>query len=65
VNAEGDIGIVYEEAPGVYCPGARSHQARGTDQACLERPDYRCIDRMAHPKIIGVDEQQTSIVRVS
>src|SRR5215213_6302424 len=46
-------------------PGARDHHAAGVDDAFLERADDGLVDGMAHPEIVGVDEQQAGIGRVS
>jgi hypothetical protein len=46
-------------------PRARDHHAAGPDDAFLERTDDGLVDGMAHPEIVGVDQQQAGIGRVS
>src|SRR5215211_6012795 len=46
-------------------PGARDHHAAGADDAFLERADDGHVDGMAHPEIVGVDEQQAGTGGVS
>jgi hypothetical protein len=47
MNPEGNIGIFPEQMHGGQSPGAGRHQARGTNQACLERTEDGLINRVA------------------
>ena len=57
VNAKGDFGVICEETHGVQSPGAGRHQGGGADYTFIQYTKDCLIHRMAHPKIIGVDDQ--------
>jgi hypothetical protein len=57
VNTEGNFGVSCKEAHGVQRPGTGDHQAGGTNHTFLQRAKDGLIDRMAHPEIIGIDNQ--------
>jgi hypothetical protein len=54
-----------KKAHGVQRPRTRCHEACGTNNTFLQRAHNRRIHRVAHAKIIGIDDQQTRISRVS
>jgi hypothetical protein len=62
VNAEVDIGVSPEQPYRLGSTRAGNHQARGADDALLERANDRLIGDPVHPKIVGVDQQQARIV---
>jgi hypothetical protein len=65
VDTEANLGMIGEEMHGVQGPGTGHHHSCGTQHALLERTEDRLINRMTHPKIIGVDDQETGIRRIS
>jgi hypothetical protein len=64
VNTKWNIGMALEEMHTVYRPWARYHQARGVDYTLIQRSYDGFVDRVAHPKIISVDDQESLIIRI-
>lgn len=64
MNTKGNFGMMGQEMQGVQGPGTGDHQGCGADYACLQCANNGRIDRMAHPEIVGVDNQETSINRI-
>src|SRR5215212_2438076 len=65
VDGEGNIGHLLQPCEGMERPRARDHHAAGADDASLKRADNGFVDGVAHPEIIGVDQQQAGIVGIS
>ena len=42
-------------------PGARDHEGTRTRQSLLERTNCRLVNGVTHPKIIGIDNQQSGL----
>ena len=57
VNAEGNIRVISEEVHGVVSPRAGDHQAGGTHHAFVQRANDGFIHRIAHAKIIRIEDQ--------
>jgi hypothetical protein len=46
-------------------PGAGHHQSCGTKDAFLKGTEDGLINRMTHSEIISIDDQQTSLNRIT
>jgi len=65
MNAEGNVRMTCQEVHGMQRPGTRYHQGRGTEQSIGKGTEDRRVDRVAHPKIICVDDQEAGICWMS
>src|SRR5829696_7587125 len=65
VDSEGHLVMLSKQLHRVWCPGAGGHQRRRGDDPILECPQSGLIVRVAHPEIIGIDNQKPSVVWIS
>lgn len=65
MDTERDVGTLPQQAHRVGGPWTGSHQARGGDHPLLEGAEYPVVDRVTHPEIVGVDDQESIVSRIA
>jgi len=64
VDAAGDVRVIAQQPHGVHRPGTGRHQSRRPHHAFRERTQDGRIDRVIHPEVVGVDDEQAGLCGV-